>query len=95
MIPSRWSSAIAILRRRLAAADAERQKATGGQPSDRQISDRRISDSQFSNSQISDRQRAHLFLRGRDQRTIEHDLLGYGEIGGEESIPVEPRDPLP
>lgn len=84
MIPSRWSSAIAILRRRLAAAEAERRQEGPGERDGTDLG-----------RQLSDRQRAHLFLRGRDERTIAHDLLRRGEVGGEETVPVEPSDPSP
>lgn len=90
MIPSRWSSAIAILRRRLAAAEAERRQEGPGLRDGTDLGDRLPA-----GRQLSDRQRAHLFLRGRDERTIAHDLLRRGEVGGEETVPVEPGDPAP
>jgi hypothetical protein len=77
MIPSRWSSAIAILRRRLYEAAAER----------RQLLDL------LRASEQSEREGADPTLDGRDEAAIEHELFGKREVGREEAIPFETADP--
>jgi hypothetical protein len=77
MIPSRWSSAIAILRRRLYEAAAER----------RQLLD------MLRASERSEREGADPALDSIDEAAVEHELFGKREIGREESISFEPPDP--
>jgi hypothetical protein len=77
MIPSRWSSAIAILRRRLYEAAAER----------RQLLD------ELRASERSERERADPTFDRRDEAAVEYELFGKREVGRKEAIPFEPADP--